>query len=320
MVAYFQDDSFPAGLPIGRLVQGDCYEQQPQRDAAGKPKINATTGQVDMRYYMLVAYAKTDPAFVPFRAFLALEAKQAWPQFHDAAGANTNPSFADKVIDGDGRDEKGKPWADREGFAGHWVLRYGSTFAPKVFEWDPALGAFKETAPGRIKLGDYIKLSGSTQSNNSAQSPGMYVNPTLIAFDREGDRIVVGPSADQAFRAPTGAGGAAAPLAAGGLTMTALAGAFTYAQMIAQGWTDATLIEKGYATAAPAAPVAPPAPPAPASPPPPPAPPAPPYDGHMQTPAPVMTAKAGATSYQSFRDAGWTDEQLVAQGMMAPAA
>lgn len=33
---------------------------------------------------------------------------------------------------------------------------------------------------------------------------------------------------------------------------------------------------------------------------------------------PVMTAKAGGVAYQQFIDKGWTKEQLVAQGYIAP--
>jgi hypothetical protein len=49
---------------------------------------------------------------------------------------------------------------------------------------------------------------------------------------------------------------------------------------------------------------------------------APPYTGYMQPPAapvagPQMTAKAAGATYQSFRDAGWTDDQMRAQGYLA---
>lgn len=45
-------------------------------------------------------------------------------------------------------------------------------------------------------------------------------------------------------------------------------------------------------------------------------PPAPPAPAPPSTSGPVMTAKAGGTSYQAFKTAGWTDENLVAQGFM----
>lgn len=40
----------------------------------------------------------------------------------------------------------------------------------------------------------------------------------------------------------------------------------------------------------------------------------------MTEPTKVMTAAAGDTSYDQYRNAGWTDEQLVEHGMMEPRA
>jgi len=85
--------------------------------------------------------------------------------------------------------------------------------------------------------------------------------------------------------------------------MTALAGAYTREQYLQQGYTDELLIAQGLMTkSAP--------PPNPAftqmPPPPPPAPPA----------GPRMTAAAGGASYEQMRGAGWSDDQLIAAGMM----
>lgn len=261
MSAAFRYDTFPTGLPIGRFVQGNLYEAQVKTDQkTGQPQIHpaghANAGQPVKAFFILVAYAKTDPAFPPFRELLAVQARADWPQYHDANGNCTNPTFANKIIDGDGADEKGRPWSEREGFAGHWVVRYGTTFPPKVMEWDPAIGGWKETEKGKIKLGDYIKVSGSTQTNKSAQSPGMHVNPELVAFVREGERIVLGVTADAAFG--PGPGGAApapgptpppptpaAPVPPGGPIMLPAANGVPYADFIAKGWTDAQLIAQG---------------------------------------------------------------------------
>lgn len=329
MARNFVHDTFPTGLPVGRLVQGDCYDAQARRDATGKPVLHqpghALAGQPVMQHYLLVAYGKTDPAFLPFRAFLADEAKLAWPQYHDAAGNCTNPTFASKIIDGDSRDEKGKPWADREGFAGHYVVRYASTFAPKVMEWDPALGGWKETEKGKIKLGDYIQVSGSTQSNNSAQSPGMHVNPSIIGFVREGERIVLGITADQALGAgPGGAGPGGAPAAGGATPPPPPAPATgpvrpTDPSHIGHAGTPNEVWWTGSAWIPAPTASAPPPPPAPTAPPAPPAPPAEPYTGFMETK--VLLPAAGATTYAQYREAGWSDEQLIASGYMAaPAA
>lgn len=271
--------------PIGRLVQGDCYVAQPRRDATGKPKVGAD-GKPETQFFVALAIPKNDPAWPAFKALLDNEARTAWPQYFNAAGQCTNPTFADKVTDGDGVDQKGQPHSAKEGFAGHWVVKFGSGFAPKAYRWDAAQG-WVETAPGEIKLGDYIKVSGSISSNQSAQSPGMYLNLNMIAFDHEGPRIVLGPTPDQAFGAP-GTAGHVGPL---------------------PGATPATGAPTP--TTGPTAPSA--ASPSSVAP-------APPYTGFMQPPpppsGPIMLPAAGGVSYQQYRDAGWTDDQLVQHGYM----
>lgn len=260
--------------PVGRFVQGDCYVAQPRRDAAGKPKVGAD-GKPETQFFVALAIPKNDPAWPAFRALIDTEARAAWPQFFNPQGQCTNPTFADKVTDGDGVDQKGNAHSAKEGFAGHWVVKFASGFAPKAYRWDATQG-WVETAPGEIKLGDYIKVSGSCSSNQSAQSPGMYLNLNMIAFDHEGPRIAVGPSPDQAFGTPgapsAGVGSPGAPPAVQG------AGAPPYTGFM---------------------------PPAGGAVPPPPA-----------TAGPVMLPAAGGVSYQQYRDAGWTDDQLVQHGYM----
>lgn len=63
----------------------------------------------------------------------------------------------------------------------------------------------------------------------------------------------------------------------------------------------------GAASPAAAAPAAPAAPPAPAPPPPP-----------SVAAGPVMLPAAGGVPYEEYRKSGWTDEQLIAHGKMAP--
>lgn len=79
------------------------------------------------------------------------------------------------------------------------------------------------------------------------------------------------------------------------------------AQPWAQPGAPATGAPPWIAKAVPAAPAAPAPAPAPQAPPP------------QAVPAgPVMLAKANGIPYESYRKSGWTDEQLVANGMMAP--
>jgi len=238
------------------------------------------------------------------------------------------------------------------------------------------------------KRGHYVRIAGSATGNDSPNTPGIYVNLDMIEWAGTGVEIVSGPDAASAFGGGTAAlpagagalpvygasptqaafaapggvpalpgGGPALPAAAApppppvvpaGPTMTAKAGTTTYADFVAQGWTDALLIEHGYMTpAAPAAPVVPAAPATPAA----------PYTGYMGVPGaqpgapavplagpapvagspslpslpgvpsapvatisptsgPTMTAKAGGQTREQFIAGGWTDALLISEGYM----
>ena len=295
------------GVMTGRLVQGDCFVAQ-TKDAQGNLRVVKTgpnAGQPAPQHFVAVAYSKADPYWPEFFNLLLTTARQEWPNLFPAtqpvqplfgvmAGHPVNPQFSFKVIDGDGIDQNGKSNADKDGFAGHWVVRYASSYAPKVvrptgpatwevMSYDPASG---QKPP--IKRGDYIRVAGSTAGNDNPQRPGLYLNLNMIEFVGQGDEIVGGPEASTAFATPAtlppGARPIGAPPASG-----------------------APVPPGAQGNAAPAAPASPaaasPAPAAPAAPASPPA-------------GPVMLPAAGGVSYEAQ---GWTDEQLVAHGYMQPA-
>ncbi|MHB8283491.1 MAG: hypothetical protein ACYDD1_02335 [Caulobacteraceae bacterium] len=270
--------------PVGRLVQGDCYTAQARKDSLGKDVLK--DGKPVMQFFVAVAIPKNDPATPTFLESLRVQDRAAWPQYHNAQGQCTNPTFADKITDGDGTDEKGVPHSRKEGFAGHWVIKSVSGFAPKVVKHTPS--GWVDTMPGEIKVGDYVRISGRTSSNMSQQSPGMYRNLDMIAFDHEGAAIVNGPSAEDRFGPP----GGGSPMAAAATT------------------------GQPAPAATPASPMAAPAP----------GPAAAPYAGYMAPPpapnAPTPPPAAKATkpgspyTYEALVVAGWTDEQMTAQGYL----
>ena len=311
------------GVMTGRLVQGDCFIAQ-TKDAQGNPRVVKTgpnTGQPAPQHFVAVAYRKDDPYWPEFFNMLLATSKQEWPNLFPAtqpvqplygvmSGHPVNPQYSFKVIDGDGVDQNGMSNAEKEGFAGHWVVRYASAYAPKVVRptgpgtWE--VMAF-DPATGRkppIKRGDYIRVAGSVAGNNNPQRPGIYVNLNMIEFVGQGDEIVSGPDAASAFATPAALPPGARPVGA------PPAGGAPAPRPPATGAAPAP--------AAPAAPAAPVAGNAPAAAPPPPA-------AASSAPAsppagPVMLPAAGATSYESYKAAGWTDEQLIAHGyMQAPA-
>lgn len=308
-------DNYQTG-PIGRLVWGDPTKAEPVMDDATKQPKRDAAGAVIMEYAFGVAYAKNDPAWPAYREWLKQHDRAAWPQFHGPDGeVMPGVKFADKITDGDGYNTKGQLHSLKDGYAGHWIVKYGSRFPGQVVRWEN--NAWVQDMTGQlVQPGDYIRVNGSTQTNNSNQSPGMYRNWSMVAFQYKGTPIQKGPDPNATF---------------GGPPPAAPAGAYQPPPM----------------PAAPVHPAAPPAapayqPPQPVAP----AAPAPGYGGYAQPPGPpvpgatpsatpapavpaapspvpptpspgrVMTAKAGGSTYEQFTAQGWTDAQLIAEGYM----
>lgn len=294
----------------GRLVQGDAFDAQ-TKDQNGNPltiKTGPNAGQPTSRFFIAVAFRKDDPNAAAILNLIRTESAKAWPQLwpQGPQGQCVSPKFSTKIVDGDGVDQNGKSNATKEGFAGHWVIRFQSSFAPKVVH-HAALGV-QVTDPNALKRGYYVSVAGTIASNNNPSNAGMYVNMDFIRIDGYGPEIVSGPSAEDAFssvgapRLPVGASNAplVQPLAVGagvpapsGVPMQPAIASPTSAPPV-QPYT-------GYMQ--PAAVAVPPPPAAVAVPP-------PPLD-------PVMTPKAVGTSYAAFIAAGWTPEALRANGYIA---
>lgn len=322
--------------PVGRLVQGDAFTPQ-EKDQQGNPRVVKTgpnAGQPNPQYYIGVAFAKDNPEFPAFYALMDAEARQAWPQFFPNGGQCTNPKFAWKLIDGDGHDDNGQPWANREGFAGHWIVRFTNGFAPKV-HFKGKYGAHEQvTDKSALKRGYYVRVGGDVRSNNNPANPGVYMNFGFVEIFAYGPEILSGPdfagmaASSQATYVPPGA--SAAPLAS---PSPATAGApVTPVTMPSGGGAPlmptAGSLPAGPTTSTPAMPGASPSSPMPGAPTPSPA------TGYpMPTggPAPVapapapsvpaaplrqMTEKANGHSYETLIGLGWTDAQLIEQGIM----
>lgn len=325
--------------PEGRFVQGDAFEPQ-TKDQQGAPltiKTGPNAGQPTKRWFMAVAYPKSDPAVLPYLQKFAEAARAAWPAFFTAYNPNTpplfgcsHPRFSIKIMDGDGMDDNGKPNKDKPGFAGHWIVKYSTSIqAPEVYhagKYDPME---RVTDPRELPRGFYVRIFASTDNNANDQRPGMYVNLSKVEIRRPGEIIQTGPSAEQAF----GAGGgqttppsnASAPPPPGGLVATGKDGQ-TIEGLRAAGWSDDQMVTAGYATRPAPAAATPPPPSDAGTPPPPPstaaAPPAPPHtawmDPHGAPQGFKMTPAAQGAKYPDMLAAGWTHELLVQHGMVAP--
>lgn len=264
--------------PTGRLVHGDPTKIRQKTDYDSGDPIYRADGKPQMEVKFGVAYSKTDPTTEPFLALLRAADKAAWPQFHGPDGKPLRHDFSDKIVDGDSAvpNKKGKAPNTKDGYPGNWVVTFtratGDT--PPLKRHDGT--RWVDMTPDGLDCGDYVIIGGSTVTNGSTASPGMYRNVDMVGFVGKGQRIITGRDADEAL-------GAAPPALPAGATATPQAPA------------DAPL---------------PSAPPAPydAHLPPPPEAPAP--------SGPVMTAKANGAPYEAFIAKGWTEETLRAQGFI----
>lgn len=340
--------------PVGRIVMGSLYEPS-TTDAEGKPlvvKTGPNAGQPRVQYFFALAIPKnpgeTHWAQTAWGAQIWQLGHQAFPQAAQAA------DFSWKIVDGDsqqpGKLFKGKPGkkpCENEGWPGHWVLKFSGGFAPKVYQQE-GTGYVQRMEKDFCKPGYFAEVAFSVEGNGSQTSPGVYLNHSMICFRAYGQEITFGPDV-------ASAGFGAAPLPAGA-SMTPPAGAIPLPQAPAAvppvpGIPGAPV---GYAPPPVPAPVAyapppavpqglpqvpgvaplplPPAGSVPTPSAPVPGAPAPipvmPNTGFVQVPPPApvpalvappvrqMTAAAQGVPYESYVAQGWTDAQLVQNGLM----
>lgn len=317
--------------PVGRFVQGDAFVGQ-DKDQQGKPYLiqsGPNAGQPYKKWFMGVAFAKTSPDWPPFWAQLVAQAAADWPTLfphgpqpqnapdHPQPGGCVLPSFAFKVVNGDGFDTTGKSNATKEGFAGHWVVKFGSGFAPKCYPAGRYAPADQITDPNLLRRGYYVRVATSVEGNKQQTKPGLYVNLSLVELAGHGPEIISGPDASAAFGGtpvtlPPGASAvpvASGPLPGGGASPPAAP------------YTPPTTV--GAPTAPPPAPSAPydgyraanagaAAPPAPA------APPVPMQSPSSAPPPPPAKVLLDGGDYAAHIAAGWTDALLIQHGKMAP--
>lgn len=303
----------------GMLVQGDPHKPGPQRkDNAGNLKFRKD-GQPDCPFFFAIAIPKNPaqrlqiqgvPDFESQKALLDGDARAAWPQFFTGQRPPnlnfsaslpadcSNPKFANKILDGDGYDEDGKPLSERDGWAGCWIVKVSNGFAPKVQEWGS--GGWVETVhTGRIiRPGNIVTISGDCASNQSTTSPGMYMNVDHVAFEDEGRHITVSGGVD----ANTALGQRGAPANPPASTGVASAPAANPPAAAAGNPPSTTASAPPYSAYREAGAGAGAPPPPGAGAPPPPA-------------GPQMTA-AATTTYEEYIKAGWNDQQLRDNGLM----
>jgi len=177
---------------VGRIVWGHPGKEVAKTDQKTRQPI-LRDGKPVTQWAYGVAYPKAD--------FMA----NIWPAMAQEAGSgfpNGVPQgFAWKMVDGDGVDKDGKPYSQREGYAGCYVLSIVTeAFAPPIFRQEGA--GYVQMKPEEIKTGDYVANSLKIVLNMAKErthSSSLYINPQGVLFIGYGAPIVNGPSAQDMF-------------------------------------------------------------------------------------------------------------------------
>lgn len=195
-------------LISGRIVwkSGDLFKGQPQLDFNTKqPKINAQGKQV-IQYGFGLAVSKQDPALGAFMTAMQSEALSIYPTGH------IPPAFAFKYKDGDGIDDQGVPFAQREGYAGCIVLALTTSLPIRWFKYENGQNVMINEG---VKNGDYVNVQVGMKAHGAIGQgkAGMYLNPNavqLIGYGKEIVSVAVNPTAIFGNAAPVVPQGASA--------------------------------------------------------------------------------------------------------------
>lgn len=274
---------FKVTTPEGRIVQGHPVERQQVKDDKGKPIIE--NGQNKTEVFFALAIPKgqeTDWKQTPWGQQINMAAMD--PEHGYPNGEYQHPSFSWKVDDGDSTipNKRGNRPCDRDGFPGHWVVKFTTLFDIPCFPADNITDEGRFTAVTKLsnpenypKTGDYFQVAFSTRGNKPSQSPGVYINPIASIRTRVGAPI-------------SGSAG-----------------------------VSASEVASLFGAAPVSAPVSTPPPPVSApstgTTPPPPAPPAPAHD--MVTPPVMWTYDGRTNTEQGWIEQGWSLEQLQAHAV-----
>lgn len=184
----------------GRIVwtSGDLFKgkqkidqntKQPRRSASGEPMMEYGFGLAVMKSSL----AQTGPG----------QPGEIWAAIHAEAmtmypNGQIPPSFAMKYKDGDGIDDKGAPFNQREGYAGHLVFACTTSLRIKYVKWEN--GGNIQIAEG-IKCGDYVNVQLQIKAHpaHGQGKAGLYLNPNAVQFLGYGKEIVNTPSGDAIF-------------------------------------------------------------------------------------------------------------------------
>lgn len=176
--------------PPGRIIWGHPTKARDKINKDTKQKVLKADGSPAQQWSFGVAFDKATFQSHIWPA-MAAEAATAYPQ-------GVPGKFSWKYTDGDSVDGEGKPYNQREGYAGCFVLAISSELmAPPVFKL--VNGAYQQLPADGIKCGDYVSLGLNIKVNvptDRTHTPGLYINPQAVEFVGYGTEIVSQGTAD----------------------------------------------------------------------------------------------------------------------------
>lgn len=194
----------------GRLVAGHPMKFEQARGDDNKPLFK-DDGSAKNECFFQLAIPKaggTDWKTTPWGQLIVAAAAEGYKR-----NEQMHPSFSWKVADGDSTipNRNGTVYAEKEGFPGNWIVSCKTMLRPcKAYLRNADAGGRLEEIidADKIKAGDYIQAALSFAPNGTsekpAKTPGVYVNPEGVLFERAGEAIVTEGSfnAEEAFGAP----------------------------------------------------------------------------------------------------------------------
>lgn len=202
----------------GRIVwvAGKLFEGKKQTIfGTNQPMMDQKTGEQKVQYGFGLAVPKSILAQAA-----AGQPGEIWSSMYEEAftlfpNRQIPPAFAMKFKDGDGIDDKGQSFAQREGYAGNIVFSLTTSLPIKFFKFEN--GANVQVNEG-IKCGDYVQVQVNIKAHPAigAGKAGLYMNPQAVRFLAYGKEIINAPSGDQIFGTDAPlipAGGSAMPIA-----------------------------------------------------------------------------------------------------------
>lgn len=168
---------------VGRIVWGNPARATTKKDQKTNQPI-MRDGQPVQQWVFGIAFPKAE-----FQQYVL-------PYLQQAVGAvfphGVPPQFSWKIKDGDGVDRKGKPYREREGYAGNFVLTISTeAFAPPIYKNEG--GRYRQMNENEIKTGDYCVVKLNVKANaptNPQHTPGLYINPVGIEHVGYGQEII----------------------------------------------------------------------------------------------------------------------------------